>query len=284
MRSLTRKIIIISFLTSIPLILIYYKNFIYFRKGWHVAEIQYNTIFWLIRLLLCPLIVFTTVRFWNELNKLFLLLATQLACFIFYTLAFWSASFFFGRFTSGFDGRSRNLFNIIKGGSFVQNILVYTVTAFIVYLWTYFENNREIIKKINTLETSLTGLKQTISHYSKKEKTQQDDKLDKLTIKNGYKTTILSVQEIIYFLSAGPYVRAVTNTGVHLISKPLYELQSVLPAAFLRVHRSHIVNKECIKEARSLLNGDYTLVLKNGTELRASRTYRQSLKDILDKM
>jgi DNA-binding LytR/AlgR family response regulator len=41
------------------------------------------------------------------------------------------------------------------------------------------------------------------------------------------------------------------------------------------------VNADFIKAARSLLNGDYILELKNGLELRASRTYRQQLMQVL---
>jgi two-component system, LytTR family, response regulator len=50
------------------------------------------------------------------------------------------------------------------------------------------------------------------------------------------------------------------------------------------VHRSSIVNIKFIRETRSLLNGDYVLVLKNGNEIRASRTYRERLRSVLGKL
>ena len=285
MKPLFKKIIIIFCLTCLPLVIIFYRNFIFFRRGWNVPEIQYHTIYWMVRVLLCPLVIFFTIKCWRELNKLFFLLFMQLSGFIIYTLTFWCTSFFFARLLPGFDGRNLNLFNTIKDDSLVLNVLIYTITVFIVYLWVYFENNKETEKKISILKKSLTELK----HATFKEKRDPkslsgNEKINKLTIKSGYKTTILSVQEIICFLSDGPYVRAITATGVHLISKPLYELQLVLPHFFLRVHRSHIVNTDCIKEVRSLLNGDYTLVLKNGDKIRASRTYRENLKSILNKI
>jgi hypothetical protein len=65
-------------------------------------------------------------------------------------------SFFFARLVPGFDGRNLNLFNTIKDDSFVLNVLIYTVTVFIIYLWVYFENNKETGEKISILEKLLT--------------------------------------------------------------------------------------------------------------------------------
>jgi hypothetical protein len=274
-----KKITIITSFVALPLLFIVIKNFFYYRKGWQAAEIQLNAIFWLVRFLLCPFVIYFTVSSWKELSRLQALLLIHITGFTIYTLLFWGIGFPAAMFTSGFDGRKLNLFNIVKGASFQLNLLVYIVTAFTAYLWTYFEANLETGRKLSTLEQSLNELKAAVSKKDTKQTGKQP--LTKLTIRNGYKTTILSIQDILYFLSDGAYVKAVTGNGMHLISTPLYKLQARLPGMFLRIHRSHIVNSNHIRETRSLLNGDYTVVLQNGTELRASRTYRENLKTIL---
>jgi two-component system LytT family response regulator len=105
------------------------------------------------------------------------------------------------------------------------------------------------------------------------------EKLRSLSVKNGTKTIILGFGDIEYFLADGPYIRVMAGSKQYLLSMTLYELQDSLPSAnFLRVHRSCIVNTGFVKEIRSLLNGDYTLLLQSGKELRASRTYREQIR------
>ena len=51
------------------------------------------------------------------------------------------------------------------------------------------------------------------------------------------------------------------------------------PRRFLRIHRSAIVNIERIQELHPWFNGDYTVLLRDGTRLTMSSTYRERLKD-----
>lgn len=48
---------------------------------------------------------------------------------------------------------------------------------------------------------------------------------------------------------------------------------------FVRVHKSTIVNLEKVSSFKSRLNGDYDLLLKNGTIVRLSRTYAANFKN-----
>ena len=51
-------------------------------------------------------------------------------------------------------------------------------------------------------------------------------------------------------------------------------LQRLDPKRFVRVHRSIAVNTERIRELQPRSHGDYTVVLKSGTELVMSRGFR----------
>ncbi|WP_250629758.1 LytTR family DNA-binding domain-containing protein [Aureibaculum algae] len=48
--------------------------------------------------------------------------------------------------------------------------------------------------------------------------------------------------------------------------------------AFIRVHKSTIVNFNKVASFKSRLNGDYDIFLKNGVKLRLSRTYVANFK------
>jgi two-component system LytT family response regulator len=53
------------------------------------------------------------------------------------------------------------------------------------------------------------------------------------------------------------------------------------PAKFVRTHRSTIVNLDRIKELHPYFHGDYVILLKDGTELKLSRSRRRALEERL---
>ncbi len=61
------------------------------------------------------------------------------------------------------------------------------------------------------------------------------------------------------------------------------ELEACLdPKQFIRNHRSTIVNKNVIEKFCSQVNGEYFLVLKNGKELKVSRSYKDKVKNAVN--
>jgi two-component system LytT family response regulator len=50
------------------------------------------------------------------------------------------------------------------------------------------------------------------------------------------------------------------------------------PDRFIRVHRRVIVAIDRIREIQPLANGDSTLILHDGQTLRASRSYRETIR------
>lgn len=64
--------------------------------------------------------------------------------------------------------------------------------------------------------------------------------------------------------------------------KTIQDLAAQLPSPeFLRIHRSIIVNVARIKEIRSVIRGGYELVLQDETVLRAGRTYRAAVQQLV---
>jgi two-component system LytT family response regulator len=57
--------------------------------------------------------------------------------------------------------------------------------------------------------------------------------------------------------------------------------QRVDPCHFRRIHRSTLVNIDRIKEVQPWFGGDYVVLLRDGTQLRASRTYSAELLEPL---
>jgi two-component system LytT family response regulator len=103
-----------------------------------------------------------------------------------------------------------------------------------------------------------------------------------ITIKDGSKIFILRLDDIMYIEAAGDYLSVVTFEKKFLHKETLANLETTLPSSlFVRIHKSTIVNCAFIKELHSHFNGDYSVLLKGGQELKLSRNFRERLIQIL---
>jgi two-component system LytT family response regulator len=67
-----------------------------------------------------------------------------------------------------------------------------------------------------------------------------------------------------------------------LLRETMNEMEAKLdPSKFIRVHRSSIVNIDRIRELQQHFNGEYLVILKDGTELKLSRSRREQLQNML---
>ena len=106
---------------------------------------------------------------------------------------------------------------------------------------------------------------------------------ERLTVRMGRKVRFLEVDLIEHIRADGDYV-AIQLQGEEVIRArdSIADLQTRLPSArFLRIHRSLIVNLDCVKELRSNKRGGYTLVTTNGRRLAAGASYASAVQALL---
>jgi two-component system, LytTR family, response regulator len=104
----------------------------------------------------------------------------------------------------------------------------------------------------------------------------------RLVFKSRGRVVFLPVSDIQWIGAEENYVRLCTNAESHLIRETMAHLEERLdPELFLRVHRSSIVNLKHVKEIRSELNGDFTVVMVGGQTLSMSRGYRSRVTEML---
>lgn len=107
---------------------------------------------------------------------------------------------------------------------------------------------------------------------------------DRLVIKTSGRIYFVRAAEIDWCEAAGNYVRLHVGPQAHLVRDTMAHLESNLdPDQFIRIHRSAIVNVDCIQELRSSFNGEYVVLLKGGARLTLSRGYRDALQMRLGK-
>ncbi|MCI0387423.1 MAG: LytTR family DNA-binding domain-containing protein [Acidobacteria bacterium] len=93
----------------------------------------------------------------------------------------------------------------------------------------------------------------------------------------------LSVDDIDWIEAADNYVLVHAGRDSHLLHTTMNSLEDRLdPDAFLRIHRSTIVNLRRIKEMHPMFHGEYRIILKDGAELTSGRSYRDKLQRLLD--
>jgi two-component system, LytTR family, response regulator len=109
-------------------------------------------------------------------------------------------------------------------------------------------------------------------------------KLDRLVVKSGGRVFFLRTEDIDWIEAAGNYVRLHLTDESHLFRETMNRMEARLDSRkFARIHRSRIVNTERIKELQPWFNGEYVVVLRNGTRLPLSRGYRDKLQEQLGK-
>jgi len=94
------------------------------------------------------------------------------------------------------------------------------------------------------------------------------------------KEFLVSVDDIERLEAQGNYVNLHVRGHAYPLRSTMSGIESKLdPAKFVRIHRSHIVNLDCLVEIHPLDTGDATLILRNGTSVPCSRNYRSSLRE-----
>ena len=108
--------------------------------------------------------------------------------------------------------------------------------------------------------------------------------LDRLVIKNAGRIHFIKTVDIDWIEAEGNYVRIHAGKESHLLREPISSLETQLNGKkFLRIHRSTIVNLDRIHELQPWFHGEYRIILKDGTQLMLSRSYRDKLQQVLGK-
>ncbi len=107
---------------------------------------------------------------------------------------------------------------------------------------------------------------------------------DRIAVKEGGRIVFLRTAEIDWIGAEGNYARLHIGKRSHLMRETMTSLESRLDAArFLRIHRSTIVNVDAIAELEPLFQGDYVVILRDGTRLTSSRGYRSNLQEFMSR-
>jgi two-component system, LytTR family, response regulator len=99
---------------------------------------------------------------------------------------------------------------------------------------------------------------------------------ERIVVKRDQRTSVVPVSAVQWVESSGNYVVLHAGRERHELRETLTSLESRLdPARFVRIHRRVLVAIESVRELQPWFGGDQVLLLKDGTKLRVSRSYRE---------
>jgi len=102
---------------------------------------------------------------------------------------------------------------------------------------------------------------------------------ERLMLRSDGRLYFVRIDDIDWVEAAGNYVKLHVGRDTHLMRETMSGIEKMLdPSRFLRIHRSAIVNLDRVREMQPWFSGEYTVILRDGTQLRLSRVYRDRLE------
>jgi two-component system LytT family response regulator len=131
------------------------------------------------------------------------------------------------------------------------------------------------LRELNRLSQSLLAL---LKDHAEMGTAKRRSYLMRFTVRSGSRVVFINAEDVDYISADNYYSKLQVGGKSHLLRISMNELEEKLdPKRFMRIHRSTIINFDRIKELHQNPNGEYIVVLKNGTQLRLSRSRRERL-------
>jgi two-component system LytT family response regulator len=105
----------------------------------------------------------------------------------------------------------------------------------------------------------------------------------RLVLKRDGEFHFIPPNEIVRVEAQGDFVKVHTLGGVHLVRQTLTRLQGQLTApSFLRIHRSHLINRAHLTKVSVCADGDYSATVTGGAVVPVARAQTDVVRQLLD--
>jgi len=135
--------------------------------------------------------------------------------------------------------------------------------------WIQARNRHE---QFNRVESVLAALETPAEKYVKR-----------LISKHQSQITLIPVDTIFAIESEGNFVKVHMTSGTKTANYTFKQLSEILdPKTFVRIHKSHIINRDFVEKVEPYFHGDHFVFLRGGTKIKLSRNYKEALETILN--
>jgi two-component system, LytTR family, response regulator len=105
--------------------------------------------------------------------------------------------------------------------------------------------------------------------------------LRRFTIRERGRLTFVELDEVEAIEAHGNCMLLHTSSARHRVRQTLESIERRLDQRFIRIHRSHIVRFDQVREVQFLLHGDCSVRLRDGRSFRVGRKYRDALRALI---
>jgi len=104
----------------------------------------------------------------------------------------------------------------------------------------------------------------------------------RFVVRSASRMTLVRAADVEWIAGEGNYARLHSSGRRHLVRETLKSVEARLdPHKFVRVHRSAIVNVDCVATLEPYVHGQYVLTMKDGSRIVSSRTHSPKLRALL---
>lgn len=140
------------------------------------------------------------------------------------------------------------------------------------------EGEPEIIIKCHKLTPDIIKLQQMLASYD-----AGNGSLNQIIFYKGDTEYYMNLNDILFFQTESSVIYAHTATDAYETKYKLYELEEILPASFIRISKSAIVNSSLIYSIQRNLAASSVISFNNThKEVYVSRAYYKMLKNKME--
>jgi two-component system LytT family response regulator len=104
----------------------------------------------------------------------------------------------------------------------------------------------------------------------------------RFVVRSASKMTLVRADDVEWIAGEGNYARLHSGGRRHLVRETLKSVEARLdPGKFVRVHRSAIVNVNCVATLEPHVHGQYVITMKDGSRIVSSRTHSGKLRALI---
>jgi len=129
---------------------------------------------------------------------------------------------------------------------------------------------------------SAINLDKLIEQFSQEHKKNE---ASSIPVKIGDRVVFVRLDEVSYMQADEKYVTMVTkHAKSYILDSSLKKLEDKLPACFIRVHKSYLINKNLLKEIRKYFNNRFVLIMDDYSQskITTGRSYYQAIKSLAE--
>ncbi len=185
-------------------------------------------------------------------------------------------------------------FGVLRALPEAERPIIIFITAYDEYAIDAFETGAldYVLKPIHA-ERFEKALARAVAHRDHAQKQEVDRQLSVLlqhlkaergytrrfAVRHGATLYFIRTEDIEWIEAAANYAQLHVGGKVHLVRETMKALEAQLnPEVFVRVHRSLIVNIDCVTSIQPYTHGEYSITMQDGTRLTTSRTYSNRLR------